>query len=534
MKGNILNYSFKGNARKGEDLMMRKKKIRYLYRYSFNHEISKTCIKPKVVFKSIKYLCKLRVYPVKDEFLYIQSICKSIKQLDYKDCKDNYKYESRRIYSVMTFLKKSSNLKSIYLYSYNLGTLSRRLLTQLSRLKKLEDLRLQEEDEQDVFGRAEWKSFYLSKLLKFRKYRPINLMLDIFMSENLSLSPELLSEIKTIDLGYFSSKIPDQKEVLQKLNSVRISDEGFYIIGLQTKIENMVNLKDLNLLFRDVSLSQNLILDLSQLKNLKKLSLIGTPENINFESVSNDLTVLNVSFQNSSKNLSLSFKPLESFVKKLKDFTKLEELTCQITDLTYVNEIIQNLPHNLSSLKKVDLNFGTWSYNQPIDHEKNLRLKIFLDWMISLPNLEEISLRHPYIFYCNCSYFEGNKALAKLREISIKEQSLKYNCQFLEGEYTYEDFQTILSIFNSEKLESLSLTLHLELWDQKAINWLCQKLMDCKKLRYFYIDIILKDPTDTIIKKLESVLKSFSDIHKFIQVHYLEESSGEFKNLYLR
>jgi len=414
------------------------------------------------------------------------------------------------------------SLKNIFLRLGNLKVISFRGISEpLTKEKLFNDVfkRMRKIEDFKIGALLPHNSKSLTNLLKYRQNTPLR-SISLFiraLKENeleLCLKLDLTTERIELAVNFYGDSdflFPIREiNMLQKIKTLQLT---FFYNRSKKLIEKeiaiilpqLINLEHLTIFSRESTFRPDFQFDFTELRGLKHFKYKENLENIKINSIPNEIITLHVRIDSPSLNL------LEAFTKQLRKLTILEELRVEINEVNYVNEFLHDLPHNLSSLKKVSVYFER---SKKICYEHNLRMNTFLDWIISLPNLEEIFLSHPYIFCCYCNHLEGYKASSKLRRVSIKETSNPYNCSFLEGEYIYDDLKVILDIFVTENLVHLEFLLHFELFNQNAIDLLDQKLSNCRKLEKLYLNLSVMNINEKLTGKIQKILHSLYYVEK--------------------
>jgi len=226
------------------------------------------------------------------------------------------------------------------------------------------------------------------------------------------------------------------------------------------------------------------------------------------------------------KNLDSYF--LGRFLRQIKQLVNLEDLDLHFYCLVYADQIVHDLPCSLPNIKTVNLRFGQYGESIKGDIELRLHLNAFLDWIVSLPNLEEVYLAHPSINYCYCSYLEDYKVSPKLREVQIIETEEIYDLSLLEVEYLEHDLATILKILSTESLEKFVFPIHLESFKQNMVDVVVQNLTRCVNLRELELTLWFNMLGEKTANKVISLFSSFYSLKRrdFI-VQYCEAEQKE-------
>ena len=212
----------------------------------------------------------------------------------------------------------------------------------------------------------------------------------------------------------------------------------------------------------------------------------------------------------------------------MKKFTQLESFSFRMKNEDFVTAFIHDLPQNLLLLKHVSLGFSTYlKFNSP--DQPKLHMNSVLEWLISLPNLEEFQIKHYSFDYCHCAHLQGYQSSQKLRIMKIIETS-KLSAD--EAEYTQEDLEAILSVIMNKNIEELEIPIHLEGFKQNAFDLFSEKLLQLSKLRTLKLTLWFNILDSKTIVKIQKLLADLYYVEeKVVKIKFFRKMDKDCESL---
>jgi len=481
----------------------------YRYLNQFPSQIFHNCLLTRRNVKDIKCLKKLDATNcglITNQLIHVLKNINSLRFID--NFKDNPSYLIARCKNVTKLIANNQTESLLTENSYNwlraLTKLSQLSINYPNDIKKIENLLKKRNFEKVHFNfrsagiEKGWKSVNLLDS------KNLSLCIKHARDQGLPLfSPETLSKVRNLDFIVVDGSYPTQ-EMTEYLHNL---------------LENTTNVKSLRIQKCKLSLNdfvQTITENLKKENKLMRFDYYGDIygpklENFNCSMFSKDhLQALKLLITDQDLDSYLVGK----FLRQIKQLVNLEDLDLRFACLPYADQIVHDLPCNLPSLKKVTLKFGYNGISIKGDIELRLHLNTFLDWIVSLPNLEEIYLAHPSINYCYCSYLEDYTVSPKLRVVEIVETEDIYDLSLLEVEYLEHDLTTILKILSTESLERFIFPIHLESFKQHMVDVVIQNMMRCVNLKEIRLVWWFNLIGPKITKKIMAL---------FASLHYVKE-----------